>query len=210
MITNWNERNVYEVMGYTAQSWFQPFTHRHVSLQSCFWFSEFRSPMSPRFLPTIQHSFCPQCNTSCSRLTSFSRNTSVPLVHSFSRNSGNTVVARISQLVTEYQERLRRMQHVPGFSYGRRMLRDDSEPNIFFSPTYSLTRQWSAIRYDPVKYIPYYVRVLSQFFIAWHLSSCRYHNSLYATSAFLYWRATVVCYSVISVTSYYLVIPLWK
>jgi len=37
--------------GYTAQFWLQPFAHRHACRCSrgCFGFSEFRSPMSPRF-----------------------------------------------------------------------------------------------------------------------------------------------------------------
>jgi hypothetical protein len=42
------------------------------------------------------------------------------------------MVAHISQLFMEYEERLRRMQHVPGFSYGRQLLRDDGGPNRFF------------------------------------------------------------------------------
>ena len=38
----------------------------------------------------------------------------------------------MSQLVTEYQELLLKMQHVPEFSYGRSMLWDDGSPNRFF------------------------------------------------------------------------------
>jgi hypothetical protein len=34
--------------------------------------------------------------------------------------------------VTEYEKRLRRMQHVPQLSYGRVMLRDDGDLNRFF------------------------------------------------------------------------------
>ena len=41
------------------------------------------------------------------------------------------MVSRIS-VVTEYEERTRRMQHVSLFSYGRRMLRDDGGPKRFF------------------------------------------------------------------------------
>ena len=43
------------------------------------------------------------------------------------------MVARLLQLVTEYEERLRRKQYVPKFSYGRRMLRDECGPNRYFS-----------------------------------------------------------------------------
>jgi hypothetical protein len=41
------------------------------------------------------------------------------------------MVAHILQVVTEYEERVRGMQYVPMFSYGRRMLRDDGVPNRF-------------------------------------------------------------------------------
>jgi len=41
-------------------------------------------------------------------------------------------VAHMLQVVTEYEERLRRNQYVPRFSYGRRMLRDDGGANRFF------------------------------------------------------------------------------
>jgi hypothetical protein len=48
----------------------------------------------------------------------------------------------MSQLVTEYEEFLQKMQHVPEFSYGRSMLRDDGSPNRFFL-TYLFTDQAS-------------------------------------------------------------------
>jgi hypothetical protein len=50
------------------------------------------------------------------------------------------MVAGMSQLETEYQERLRKMQHVTDFSYGRSMLRMKEVRTGFTSPTYSLTR----------------------------------------------------------------------
>jgi len=42
------------------------------------------------------------------------------------------MIAHILQVVTEYEERLRRTPYVPRLSYGRRMVRDDSAPNRFF------------------------------------------------------------------------------
>ena len=42
------------------------------------------------------------------------------------------MVAHLSQFVTEYEERLRRNQYVPTFSYGSRMPRDDVGPSRFF------------------------------------------------------------------------------
>jgi hypothetical protein len=36
------------------------------------------------------------------------------------------------KIFTEYEERLRTMPYVPGFSYVRQMLRDGSGPNMFF------------------------------------------------------------------------------
>jgi hypothetical protein len=42
------------------------------------------------------------------------------------------MAANIHQIVTEYEERVRRLPHVPALSYGRPMLRDDGAPNKFF------------------------------------------------------------------------------
>jgi hypothetical protein len=50
------------------------------------------------------------------------------------------------QVVTEYEERLRSMQHVTQLSYGRLMLRDDGNPNRFFL-TYLFTDQAVAIEF---------------------------------------------------------------
>ena len=38
----------------------------------------------------------------------------------------------MSQLVTEYQDLPRKVQHMPEFSYGRSMLGDEGSPNRFF------------------------------------------------------------------------------
>ena len=38
----------------------------------------------------------------------------------------------IQEMITEYEERLRRSSYVPRFSYGRVMLRDDGAPNRCF------------------------------------------------------------------------------
>jgi hypothetical protein len=56
------------------------------------------------------------------------------------------MLVHLSQLVTEYEERLRRKQYVPRFSYGRRMLRDDGGPNRFFL-TYLFSDQAMAIEF---------------------------------------------------------------
>ena len=45
----------------------------------------------------------------------------------------NIMVEQLLHITSEYEERLRRCQYVPRFSFGRRMLRDDGSPNRFFS-----------------------------------------------------------------------------
>ena len=67
-------------------------------------------------------------------------------VHCFSKISCMTMVARLLEMVTDYEKRLRTMQHVPGFSYGSPMLRDDGCPNRFFF-TYLFCDQAMAIEY---------------------------------------------------------------
>ena len=57
-----------------------------------------------------------------------------------------TMVSRICELFTEYAERLRRMQHVPGFSYQRGFVREDGGPNKFFL-TYLFCDQAMAIEF---------------------------------------------------------------
>ena len=42
------------------------------------------------------------------------------------------MVERLLQVVTEYEERLRRNDYVPRLSYGRWMVRDDGGPNRYF------------------------------------------------------------------------------
>ena len=90
----------------------------------------FRIPFShvPAFLTHNSTRF----ESSGSRRISYSSNISVPRVYSFTTNFGNRMMSRISPLVTEYEERLRRMQYVPVFSCGRRMLRDGGGRNRFF------------------------------------------------------------------------------
>jgi hypothetical protein len=51
----------------------------------------------------------------------------------------------MKKVVAEYVERLRRMQFVPKFSYGRGMLRQDGAPDRIF-----LT--YSVIRHSPLNF----------------------------------------------------------
>jgi hypothetical protein len=44
----------------------------------------------------------------------------------------NIMVEQLLHITSEYEERLRRCQYVPKFSFGCRMLRDDSGLNRFF------------------------------------------------------------------------------
>ena len=46
--------------------------------------------------------------------------------------SGAVKVDRVVKIFHEYEERLRSSDNVPRFSYGRRMMRDDGDPNRFF------------------------------------------------------------------------------
>ena len=56
------------------------------------------------------------------------------------------MVQRITEVVAEYEDRLRMMQSLPRFSYGRGMLRKDGAPNrIFF--TYLFGHQELAIQF---------------------------------------------------------------
>jgi hypothetical protein len=57
-----------------------------------------------------------------------------------------TMAARMKEVVREYEVRLRRMQHVPRFSYGRGLLRDEGRPNRLFL-TFLFTDQVVAIRF---------------------------------------------------------------
>ena len=52
-------------------------------------------------------------------------------VHS-SASFTKIMVEQLLQVTSEYEERLRRCQYVPRFSFGRRMLRDDGAPNRFY------------------------------------------------------------------------------
>jgi len=49
-----------------------------------------------------------------------------------SRFSPYTMIENIVRITSEYEARLARSDYVPRFSYGRRMLRDDDDPNRFF------------------------------------------------------------------------------
>jgi len=48
------------------------------------------------------------------------------------RFSGAIMVDRVVKIFHEYEERLRSSDNVPRFSYGRRMMRDDGDPNRYF------------------------------------------------------------------------------
>jgi hypothetical protein len=57
-----------------------------------------------------------------------------------------TMAARMEEVVRQYKERLRRMQHVLRFSYGRGLLRDGGGPNRLFL-TFLFTDKAMAIRF---------------------------------------------------------------
>jgi hypothetical protein len=44
----------------------------------------------------------------------------------------NKMVEQLLQVTSEYKEQLRRCEYIPRFSFGRRMLRDDGDPNRLF------------------------------------------------------------------------------
>jgi len=44
----------------------------------------------------------------------------------------NRMVEQIMQVTSEYEERLLRCEDVPRFSFGRRMLKNDGHPKMFF------------------------------------------------------------------------------
>ena len=50
----------------------------------------------------------------------------------YSLFSATIMVDRSVQVFKEYEERLRSSDNVPRFSYGRRMMRDDGDPNRYF------------------------------------------------------------------------------
>jgi hypothetical protein len=50
----------------------------------------------------------------------------------YSLFSATIMVDRSVQVFKEYEERLRNSDNVPRFSYGRRMMRDDGDPNRYF------------------------------------------------------------------------------
>jgi len=60
-----------------------------------------------------------------------------------------TMVARLLEMVTDYEKRLRTMQHVPGFSYGSPMLRDDGCPNKFFFMYLFWRQNYPEVNYSP-------------------------------------------------------------
>jgi len=97
-----------------------------VSLHSfpfpCFTFSIFRSPMSPRFLWNTHNSF----NTPNARHP-WSRPNSVPFLLVVWYNGLAYSTSRYGVCRT-----LRRMPHVPRFSYGRGMVCDDGATNMSF------------------------------------------------------------------------------
>jgi hypothetical protein len=74
----------------------------------------------------MQHASCGS-NTSISCIS----NTSVCRVWCIE------MVARLSQLVTEYEDGLQRMWHMRQFSYGRQMLWDDSPNRCFLMYLFS-------------------------------------------------------------------------
>jgi len=57
------------------------------------------------------------------------RTSCVPLFVVPIYNSGVKMMVHISEVVTQYEEHVWRMQKVPRFSYGRRMVRADGVPN---------------------------------------------------------------------------------
>jgi len=69
----------------------------------------------------------PQCNNLS--LPTVCNSVSVLVASKFSRS---TMVENIVRITSEYEARLPRGDYVPRFSYIRRMLRDDGDPNRFF------------------------------------------------------------------------------
>ena len=56
------------------------------------------------------------------------------------------MVDRLVKVFHEYEERLRSSVYVPRFSYGRRMKRDDGDPNRYFLLiTYDIVRRVPAL-----------------------------------------------------------------
>jgi len=62
----------------------------------------------------------------------------------------NRMVEQIMQVTLEYEERLRRCVDVPRFSFGCRMLKNDSDPKRFFL-MYLFCEQSLAITWRSVK-----------------------------------------------------------
>ena len=112
-------------VGYTAQSWIQSFAPpTRVSLLSCFRFVTHSCFMFSSAFSIIH----PQCLTHPVVLPA----SRVVQWRPFPCFASGKMVQHISQVITEYEERLRRSCYVPRFSYGRRMLRDDDSPNRCF------------------------------------------------------------------------------
>jgi hypothetical protein len=94
-----------------------------------------------RVFRSTTHNFCAFCSLHTSVRRVYKRSSLRQQVIFFKK-----VVARLIQLVTDYEQRLRRIQHVPDLSYRRRIVRDDGDPNRFFL-TYLFTDQAVAIEF---------------------------------------------------------------
>jgi hypothetical protein len=53
------------------------------------------------------------------------------------------MATRLKEVVREFEQRLRRMQHLPRFSYGRGLVRDDGRCNAIVLSDHDCTRQSS-------------------------------------------------------------------
>jgi len=136
-------------VGTTALFELQSLPYQH-QCRCCpyFRFSVIRIPFSFRFLvsPPFPHPLQLQRESGASRILftacSYSGKVVVRTAGVLVSKSTNIcfswdiisakMVGNISDVLTEYEERVRRLQKVPRFSYGRRMVRSDGAPNRAF------------------------------------------------------------------------------
>jgi len=110
----------------------------HVSLLSwfpfsCFGFSLFLSRNSPRFEDKTHNAFLhPQCNALCLARV-FNCVFPNMIVRKFVLKFHEyTMVESIVYVTADYEAQLARSGYIHRFSYGRRILRDDGDPNGCF------------------------------------------------------------------------------
>jgi len=87
---------------------------------------QFFPPRFPLYTHNASRILQASCSASCS-----SQAVWLSSVVLFSCFASAKMVEHLLQEFTEHEERLRRNNYVPRFSYGRRMLRDDGDPNRY-------------------------------------------------------------------------------